>query len=74
MPESPQADEFGRVRVTDKDTGHRLSVTLDQLRHGNFTVLKADASNPLTGEALPPEHNVAKPSTTGQQADNTKES
>lgn len=69
MPEQPEPDEFGRFRVTDKDTGHKLSVTASQLPHGNFTVLKQPASDPLTGAALPPEHH--DPS--GQPAATSKE-
>lgn len=51
----PEPDEFGWLRVTDKDTGHKSSIRESQLAHGNYTVLKQDASNPLTGEPLPPE-------------------
>ena len=78
MPETtPDPDEFGRYRVTDKDTGHRRSVFASQLTHGNYTVLKQDASDPATGEALPPEHEAIKPlssaTTSGQSADPKKE-
>lgn len=65
------------IRVTDKDTGHRSSVPESRLPHGNFTVLKSEATDPLTGDPLPPEYDVAKPAPsttpTGQQADTTKE-
>lgn len=57
------------VRVTDKDTGHRLSVRESAVAHGNYNVLKSDAVDPLTGEPLPPEFNA----TSGQTADTTKE-
>lgn len=60
-------DEFGRVRVTDRDTGHRLSLSASAAAHGNYTVLKQPASDPLTGEALPPEHGAVTPS--GQSAE-----
>lgn len=72
MPEStPKPDEFGRYRVTDKDTGHKLSIPASALPHGNFTVLKQDASD-VAGDALPPEFNAVEP--TGQSATaNTKE-
>lgn len=57
MPDStPQPDEFGRFRVTDKDTGHKRSIHATELPHGNYTVLKQPASDPLTGDALPPEY------------------
>ncbi len=62
MPEqTPEPDEFGRYRVTDKDTGHKRSIPASALPHGNFTVLKQPASDPLTGEALPTEFNAVKP-------------
>lgn len=57
------------VRVTDKDTGHRLSIRKSAVAHGNFTVLKQDAVDPLTGDPLPPESNTTN---SGQSAD-TKE-
>lgn len=66
MPETPTPDEFGRLRVTDKDTGHKRSIQATQLAHGNYTVLKADASLP-SGEAVPPEFK------SGQQAGTDKE-
>lgn len=66
------------VRVTDKDTGHKRSVRESALPYGNYTVLKADAVNPITGDVLPPEFNAVKPlsspTTSGQSADTTKES
>lgn len=48
------------VRVTDTDTGHKLTVRRDELIHGNYRELKADALNEL-GDPLPPEHNATKP-------------
>lgn len=74
MPEStPTPDEYGRYRVTDKDTGHKRTIHAAELPHGNYTVLKADASDPLTGDPLPPEFNAVKPlssaTNSGQQAD-----
>jgi hypothetical protein len=73
MPEStPEPDEWGWLRVTDKDTGHKYSIRESQLPHGNYTVLKADASNPNTGDPLPPEHNAVKPTApapSGQSAE-----
>lgn len=65
-------DEFGRLRVTDRDTGHKLSLPASAVPHGNYTVLKQPASDPLSGEALPPEHGAVNPS--GQSADVKKES
>ena len=62
------------VRVTDLDTGHKLSVLESEAANGNYRVLKADAVNEL-GDPLPPEHNAVKSaSTSGQQADTQKES
>lgn len=51
---SDKPDEFGRFRVTDKDTGVKRSIHAAELPHGNYTVLKQDAST-ADGEALPPE-------------------
>jgi hypothetical protein len=79
MSEDVTPDEFGRLRVTDKDTGHQRSIKASQLPHGNFTVLKQAASDPLTGDALPPKHNAVKPtsaptaSTSGESAASPKE-
>lgn len=58
------------VRVTDKDTGHKLSIPKSAVPHGNYTVLKQDAVDPLTGDPLAPEFNT----TSGQKADTSKES
>ena len=64
------------VRVTDKDTGHRLSIRRSALPHGNYTELKQDAVD-LSGDPLPPEFHAIKPlsshTTTGQSADTKKE-
>lgn len=64
------------VRVTDKDTGHKITVRESAVPHGNFTVLKADAVD-VGGDPLPPEYGAVKPlsSTTnsGQSADTSKE-
>ena len=61
MPEStPQPDDNGWYRVTDKDTGHKYSVRESQLAHGNYTVLKSDASD-VNGVPLPPEFNAVTP-------------
>ena len=61
------------VRVTDLDTGHKLSVLESEVANGNYRVLKADAVNEL-GDALPPEHNAVKPSaSTGQTATDKNE-
>ncbi len=59
MSDDVTPDEFGRYRVTDKDTGHKRSIAASELPHGNYTVLKQPASDPLTGEALPTEHKSA---------------
>ena len=59
------------VRVTDKDTGHKLSVPESAVPHGNYTVLKADAVD-VAGDPLPPEFGAVKPlssnTNSGQQA------
>lgn len=46
------------VRVTDKDTGNRLTVLASEVENGNYTVLKADAVNE-NGDPLPPEFKSA---------------
>jgi hypothetical protein len=62
------------VRVTDTDTGHRLTILRSELPHGNYRELKADAVNEL-GDPLPPEHGATKPTstTTGHTATTSKE-
>ena len=64
------------VRVTDNDTGHKLSIPREALPHGNFRELKQDAVDPLTGDPLPPEfhtlESLSSP-TSGQSADTKKE-
>lgn len=71
MPtDTPQPDAFGRLRVTDKDTGHKRSIPAGELPHGNYTVLKQDASAP-NGDPLPPEFNAVEP--VGRPATTTKE-
>lgn len=69
MPDSPKPDEYGLIRVTDKDTGYRRSIPVSHLPHGNYTVLKSPASD-ANGDPLPPEF---PESTSGQQADSKKE-
>lgn len=65
------------VRVTDRETGHKLSIRRSALPHGNYTELKADAVDPMSGEPLPPEYDAVKPlsstTTSGQQAETQKE-
>jgi len=63
-------DEFGRFRVTDKDTKTEQSIFASQLPHGNYTVVKEPASFP-SGEARPPEFKAVE--TTGQKATTQKE-
>lgn len=48
------------VRVTDQDTGHKLTIRENQVHLGNYRVLKADAVDHV-GLPLPPEHNAVKP-------------
>lgn len=45
-----------RIRVKDKDTGHERTIGRQELPHGNYQELKADAVDPLTGLDLPPVH------------------
>lgn len=73
---TPKADEFGRYRVSDKDTGHQLSIPASALPHGNFTVLDEPASD-VAGDARPPVYATTKPlsstTTSGQSAGTEKE-
>jgi hypothetical protein len=72
MPDTtPEPDEYGWLRVTDKDTGHKRSIRASEVPHGNYTVLKQPASDRLTGDPLPTEFKSVEP--TGQSATNTKE-
>ena len=48
------------VRVTDTDTGHKITVLRTELDHGNYRELKADALD-HNGDPLPPEFNATKP-------------
>lgn len=70
MPESKW------VRVTDQDTGHKLTILRSELTNGNYRELKADALNEL-GDPLPPEHGAVKPlsstTTEAKTATDTKE-
>ena len=52
---TPTPDEFGRLRVKDRDTGHERTITASELPHGNYTVLKQRASD-RSGDPLPPKH------------------
>lgn len=61
------------VRVTDLDTGHKVSVLESEVANGNYRVLKADAVNEL-GDPLPPEHYAVKPAaSSGQTATDKNE-
>lgn len=71
---APAPDQFGRYRVLDKDTGHRLSIHAAALPHGNYEVLDEAASHESTGEPLPPVHKTAvETNPSGQQAENKEE-
>ena len=48
------------VRVTDTDTGHKLTIPRSDLTAGNYRELKADAVD-VNGDPLPPEHGATKP-------------
>lgn len=64
------------VRVTDLDTGHKLTIPRSALPHGNYRELKADAVD-VAGDPLPPEFGatapLSSPTTSGQEADTKKE-
>lgn len=61
------------VRVTDLDTGHKLSVRVSEVPNGNYRELKADAVD-VSGDPLPPEFNAVKVSAAdGQKATTEKE-
>lgn len=66
MPES------AHVRVTDKDTGHRLTIPRSELPNGNYSELKAEPYDEL-GDPLAPEFNVTKSTSAGQSAASDKE-
>ncbi len=53
------------VRVTDLDTGHKISVLESEVANGNYRELKADAVNEL-GDPLAPEFNAVQPSSSNQ--------
>jgi hypothetical protein len=77
MPKKPTADEYGRFRVRDLDTGHERSVHEGELGHGNYEVLAEPASN-LSGDPLPVKLASSKSLSgqsinRGQQADSKKE-
>lgn len=75
---TPKPDEFGRFRVLDRDTGHKRSVTVSQLPHGNHEVLDEPASD-VAGDALPveysksPSKSLSSPTPSGRVADTEKE-
>ncbi|HEY9354187.1 MAG TPA: hypothetical protein VIP28_13085 [Nocardioides sp.] len=52
---SATPDEFGRLRVRDRDTGHERTIHAGELPHGNYTVLDRRASD-RSGDPLPPKH------------------
>jgi hypothetical protein len=63
------------VRVTDTDTGHKLTVLRSEVANGNYRELKADAVD-HNGDPLPPEFGATKPLSStneGQTATDTKE-
>lgn len=64
-------------RVLDKDTGHKSSVPLSELPHGNYEVLDEPAVNPLTLDPLPVElaapKSLSSNTPSGQQAEPKKE-
>lgn len=72
MPDTPKPDEFGRYRVTDRDTGVRRSIHAAELPHGNYTVLKQDATD-ANGDVIPPEFPEADSGTTSGQSAGKKD-
>lgn len=58
------------VRVTDLDTGHKLTVPRTALPHGNFRELKESPVDD-SGVVRAPEYNAVKP--TGASATTEKE-
>lgn len=48
-------DEFGRLRVRDRDTGHERTIQAAELPHGRYTVLNQRATD-RSGDPLPPKH------------------
>lgn len=67
---APDPDEYGRLRVRDEDTGHKLTINAPALPHGNYAVLNEPASSPA-GDPLPTIHqsSVGTTNTSGQQAE-----
>lgn len=57
------------VRVTDLDTGHKLTIPRTALPHGNFRELKESPVD-VSGFPTEPEHNAVKP--TGASATTTE--
>lgn len=74
-PSKPKPDQWGRLRVRDNDTNAERTVSGTPIPPGNYTVLSKPASNPITGDPLPPKfpESPVEPTATGQQADSTKE-
>lgn len=70
MSAKPKADDWGRIRVIDTETGHERTVHEDEFAHGKYKVADGPASD-LNGDALPPVHGSlsSKATTSGQSAD-----
>lgn len=61
------------VRVTEKDTGHKVSILAAQFNEDAHRLLKQDAVD-VHGDPLPPEFAAKSPSNqSGQKANTTKE-
>lgn len=52
---TPEPDEFGRYRVLDLDTGHKRSIAVSQLPHGNHKIVDEPASD-VAGDPYPVEY------------------
>jgi hypothetical protein len=76
MSKKPTADEYGRLRVRDDDTGHERSIPVGELGHGNYTVLDEPASD-VSGDPVPSKlatpKSLSGQTNRGQQADSKKE-
>jgi hypothetical protein len=74
MPDkAPEPDKYGRLRVRDNDARAHVTIHAAELPHGNYTVLKQDASD-RAGDPLPPEFmdatdSPSNKSTSGQTAE-----
>ena len=57
------------VRVTDQDTGHKLTVLASEVANGNYRELKQDAVD-HNGDPLPPEFKGTEAKTATDKKEN----